>query len=148
MLFHRLILIIHLTAAAIWVGGHLILALVFLPKALKHKDHRLILRFEKGYEWIGIPALLVLVISGMTLAYQYDVPVQHWFDFTGSIERVVSFKLLLLFTTAGLGIHARLRLIPKLNNKNMVMLAVHIIAVTLVGVIMLILGSTIRWGGI
>lgn len=35
-------LIIHLIAAAIWVGGHIILLLGYLPKALreKHKDYR------------------------------------------------------------------------------------------------------------
>ena len=35
---HHILLIIHLISATIWVGGHLILLLGFLPKALKHKN--------------------------------------------------------------------------------------------------------------
>ena len=35
---HHIYLIFHLLAATIWVGGHLVLALGFLPKALKNKD--------------------------------------------------------------------------------------------------------------
>jgi|GEM_PF-5746128 len=38
MYTHHLILILHLIAATIWVGGHLVLAIGYLPKALKRKD--------------------------------------------------------------------------------------------------------------
>ena len=51
---HHILLIIHLISATIWVGGHLILLLGFLPKALKHKKFlSFISRFEKTYEPIG-----------------------------------------------------------------------------------------------
>lgn len=34
-MYHQIILIIHLLAATIWVGGHLILLLKYVPKAIK-----------------------------------------------------------------------------------------------------------------
>ena len=38
MYTHHILLVLHLLAATIWVGGHLVLAIGFLPKALKHTD--------------------------------------------------------------------------------------------------------------
>jgi putative copper export protein len=145
---HQLLLIIHLITVTIWVGGHLILALRFLPKAILEKNPKVILDFEKQYETIGIPALLILVITGVLLAYQYDVSIDKWFSFSNSIESVVSTKLLLLFTTLGLAIHARFFIIPKLNKENLNQLALHIFAVTAIAIAMLVLGTFVRVGGI
>ena len=49
---HHLLLIFHLLGAAIWVGGHLILAIGILPEVLKKKDPEILLNFEKKYEKI------------------------------------------------------------------------------------------------
>jgi len=145
---HQLLLILHLLAVTIWVGGHLILALRFLPKALREKNPLIISDFEKQYEAIGIPALLILVITGVLLAYQYDVPLNKWFSFSNSIENVISTKLLLLFTTLCLAIHARFFIIPKLSKENLNQLALHIYAVTTIAIAMLVLGTFVRVGGI
>ncbi len=53
------ILLLHLLGAAIWTGGHLVLALGILPQALKTRDPKLLLAFERVYERIGLPALLL-----------------------------------------------------------------------------------------
>src|SRR5689334_1814633 len=111
-MFHQVLLTLHLLAATIWVGGHLILAIRFLPQAWRLKDVEIIKSFEKRYEPIGIPALLVLVITGIMLAYQYDIIVHTWFSFTGNMEKVVSIKLVLLLITLCFGVHARFFLIP------------------------------------
>lgn len=145
---HQILLILHLITVTIWVGGHLILALRFLPKALREKDPSVILNFEKEYEAIGIPSLLILVITGVLLAYQYDVTISKWFSFSNSIEKVVSTKLLLLFATVALAVHARFFIIPNLNQKNLNQLALHIFAVTTIAVAMLVLGTFVRVGGI
>lgn len=135
-------------AATIWVGGHVILSIGFLPKALKQKNPEIITAFEKSYEKIGLPALLLLVISGVMLAYQYNVTIGSWFAFKNSIEKVISTKLLLLFCTLGLAVHARLFIIPKLNVKSLNFMALHIIVITLIGITMMILGTFVRFGGV
>ncbi|MBF3283866.1 copper transporter, partial [Pseudomonas aeruginosa] len=53
----RTLLFLHLLGAAIWVGGHLVLALGILPGALRRRDPQAIRAFEQVYERIGIPAL-------------------------------------------------------------------------------------------
>ena len=145
---YHILLIIHILAVTIWVGGHLILAFRFLPKALKEKNPDIIQDFEKQYEPIGIPALLVIVITGVLLAYQYNVTIGTWFSFSNSIEKVVSIKLILLIATLIMAIHARFFIIPKLNKENLNQLAWHIIILTITACAMLVLGTFVRMGGL
>lgn len=145
---HQLLLIIHLVAACIWVGGHMLLCLRYLPKALKEQDPGIIRDFEKQFEPLGIPALIISIITGIMMAYDYNVTVSQWFSFSGSIEKIISIKLSLLFLTLLLAAHARIFIIPKLNLKSLPFMAFHIILITLVGAGMLVFGSLVRIGGI
>lgn len=148
---HHLLLIIHLIAATIWVGGHLVLAIGYMPRALKYKDFSYIGNFEKKYEPIGMPSLLLLVITGISMAYDYDAGLKSWFSFSNSIETVVSLKLSCLLLSVCFAISAQTRVLPKLRKGNLNKLpemAVHITSVTLLGVTMLVLGSFVRYGGI
>lgn len=151
MYTHHILLIVHLIAATIWVGGHLVLAIGFLPKALKHNDFSYIGNFEKTYEPIGMPSLVVLVITGIIMAYDYSAGFSTWFSFSTPIERVVSLKLMCLLTSVCFAISAQTRVLPQLrkgNMKKLTEMAVHIICVTTIGVLMVVLGSFVRIGGI
>jgi len=151
MYTHHILLVLHLIAATIWVGGHLVLAIGYLPKALKHKDFSYIGNFEKTYEPIGMPSLAVLIITGILMAYDYNAGFSSWFSFATPIERVVSLKLTFLLTTVCFAISAQTRVLPKLRKGQLNKLpemAVHIICVTLIGVLIVILGSLVRIGGL
>ena len=67
---HGLLLFLHILAATIWTGGHIALSTVVLPRALRERSPESLLRFERGYEKIGIPALLIQVGTGIALANQ------------------------------------------------------------------------------
>lgn len=144
---HQFYLIVHLLAATVWIGGHLLLCLRFLPQAFNEKSVDPITNFEKKYETVGIPALIILVVTGILMAYQYNVTFTYWFSFSNPIEKVISIKLILLFATLLLAVHARLFIIPKLSIKNLPFMAFHIILITLVGASMLVFGTFIRFGG-
>lgn len=151
MYTHHILLVLHLIAATIWVGGHLVLAIGYLPKALKYRDFSYIGNFEKTYEPIGMPSLAVLIITGILMAYDYNAGFSSWFSFATPIERVVSLKLTFLLTTVCFAISAQTRVLPKLRKGQLNKLpemAVHIICVTLIGVLMVILGSLVRIGGL
>lgn len=148
MTLHHLLLIIHLIAATIWIGGHLTLSIVFLPMALKQKEPLIILNFEKKFEPLGISSLIALVITGIWMAYDFGVSYESWFNFSSSIEKVVSIKLLLLLLTIILALYTQIYVIPNLSKYNLNKIAFSIISVTIIGLSMLILGSTIRYGGI
>lgn len=142
----RLILVLHLLGATIWVGGHLVLLLSILPKALRERDPDAVLRFEHGYERIGIPALLVQAVTGIWLATRYVPGLWAAFTFSDPLRSAVAIKLLLLLATVLTGLHARLRVIPRLTPERMSLLAAHITLATLLAVAMLYMGMFIRTG--
>lgn len=142
---HHLLLIIHLLSAAVWVGGHIFLCTGILPEALRHKDVERILQFEKVYEPIGLPALVLLVITGVIMVLQLGILPRFWFQFSNRTERIISFKIILLLCTVALALSAQLRVIPVIKKPGKLFeMALHIVAVTLIGITLLVLGSFIR----
>lgn len=142
----RYLLFMHLLGASVWVGGHLILLLSVLPGALRSKDVRPVRAFEQLYERIGIPALVLQVVTGFWLAGNW-LPHAQWFG-TTPIARLVQAKLVLLILTALLGVHARLALIPKLDAQRLPHLGVHILLITVTAVAFAWVGAGFRFGGL
>jgi len=140
------ILLLHLLGATVWTGGHLILASVILPRALKHRDVEGIRNFENAYEKIGIPALVVQIASGVWLAHRMLPDVSLWFQWHNPIARLILLKLFLLTLTALLALDARLRIIPRLGPHNLLSLAWHIIPVTILSVLFVVVGVSFRTG--
>ena len=144
---YKTLLILHILSATVWTGGHLVLAIGFLPQALKRKDPAIIEVFESRFERIGIPALVIQVLTGLWLANRY-LPMAQWFSFENYLSTHIVIKLVLLGLTLVLAMDARLRLIPKLDASRLVSLAAHILAVTLISVLFVIVGIGIRTGGL
>ena len=140
------IILIHIIAATIWTGGHLILAIGFLPKALKNQDPAIIDFFESSFERIGIPALLFQVITGFYLVHYYASDVSQWLNLDMHIGRIFVVKLSCVMLSILLAAHARFRVIPNLDKDNLRYLAAHIIAVTIVSVVFVIAGLNFRTG--
>jgi putative copper export protein len=140
------LLLLHILGATIWTGGHLVLALVVLPKVLREKAPAELLRFESGFEKIGIPALLVQVATGLWLAHQMVPDVGQWLDFGNPLSRGIGAKLMLLAITIAFAADARLRIIPRLTEKNLTALAWHIIPVTVVSVLFVVVGVSFQTG--
>ena len=143
---YGVILFFHILAATIWTGGHLVLSLVILPRVLSEKSPTDLLRFESAYERIGIPALLIQVITGVWLSYRLIPNLSHWFKFDNSINTLIGIKIILLGITVAFAIDARLRIIPNLSNDNLVSLAWHIVPVTVTSVLFVFIGVTFRIG--
>ncbi len=141
------ILTIHLLAATIWTGGHLVLALTILPGVLKERSPLNLLRFETGYEKIGLPALFIQVVTGLWLAYHLIPDVGMWLSFNNPISRLILVKLTLLLLTVIFAADARTRIIPNLSEQNLISAAYHIIAVTIISVLFVIVGVSFRIGG-
>lgn len=139
----KLLILFHVLGACVWTGGHLVLALSVLPKALKEKDPEVVHVFEERFERIGIPALLIQIITGLRMASIY-VELQDWFKFNNVMNTHISVKLILLIITLLLAIHARFFILPKLNRDNLSFLALHIIAITLVALALVFTGLNFR----
>lgn len=139
-------LLFHVLGATIWTGGHIVLSTVVLPRVLRERSPEQLLRFESGYERIGIPALLVQVATGLALADEMLGETGRWLDLDDPVSRLITVKLLLLAVTVAFAADARLRLIPGLTRENLGALAWHVIPVTLVSILLVIVGVSVRTG--
>lgn len=140
------ILLLHILSATIWTGGHLVLAVTVLPRVLRERSPARLLEFESAYERIGMPALVVQVATGLWLAHRMVPEPGRWLAFDDPVASLVGVKLLLLATTVGFALDARLRVIPHLSDRNLVALAWHIVPVTLVSVLFVVVGVSFRTG--
>ena len=140
------LIVFHVLGASIWVGGHLLLTFRYLPESLRKKDLRILLDYESKYEPIGFPALIIQLITGIWMAVSvYNVNLFGW---SNPVEKAVTLKLVLLLTIIALAANVRFRILPKLTLENVNVLAMHIITVTVISVLMVYLGISVRFGGI
>ena len=147
-MLHQIYLIIHLLAATIWVGGHLILLLRYVPKAIKTKSLEELSIFRKNFEPVGMPSLFTLIITGILMAYDYNITFEKWFLFENSIEKIVSIKLILLLISLTLAFITIKFVLPSINKISPFILYCIIFLVTTIAVTMLVLGSLVRIGGL
>jgi putative copper export protein len=145
---YQLMLILHVLGAAVWTGGHLVLAVGILPQALRRHDPEFIRDFESRYERVGIPALVVQVVTGIWLAYRMLPDLAAWFGFETYVASHIAVKLGLLLLTAVFAVDARVRVIPRLRSETLPALAWHVIPVTIFSVLFVVLGVGMGTGGI
>lgn len=141
-----LLLSLHIISATIWTGGHIVLSLVILPSVLKHRNPQQLTDFEQVYEKIGMPALIVQVVTGLMLAYRMLPDITPWFDTSIPLAHGIMAKLLLLAMTVLFALDARFRVIPKLSPENLWDMAWHIIPVTVISVLFVLVGVSFRAG--
>ncbi len=142
------LVIVHALAATVWTGGHLILDLGVLPMALRVQSAKRIRDFEELFEPLGLTALAIQVVTGFWMGWIYLPGGQGLFQRDNPIGILVGTKLVLLAITAALAIHARLRLIPQLDDSNLNGLAWHIRAITALAIAFVVVGALIRLGGL
>ena len=114
-----LLVIVHALAATVWTGGHLVLDLGVLPRALRAQSAAQIRAFEEIFEPLGLTALAIQVITGLWMGWIVLPGFQGLLNPANSIGMLVGVKLLLLAGTAALALHARLRLIPNLTDDDL-----------------------------
>jgi putative copper export protein len=144
--FYYILLTLHVLGATIWTGGHLVLATTVLPRALRAKRASILTDFEQGYERVGMPALAVQIVTGLWLAHRLLGSPANWFS-DAPLAHIIHIKLLCLAGTAALAIHAKTRVIPRLTDDNLPVMAWHIAGVTVFSVLFVLAGASARLGG-
>ena len=143
-----LLVIVHALAATVWTGGHLVLDLGVLPRALRAQSAAQVRAFEEVFEPLGLTALAIQVLTGLWMGWIYLPGFQGLFSPSNPIGMLVGVKLLLLAGTAALALHARLRLIPNLTDANLSGLAWYIRGITALAIAFVVVGALIRLGGL
>lgn len=140
------LLLLHILAATIWTGGHIVLSVVILPKVLKERSPQLLLDFESVYEKIGMPALIIQIITGVMLAHRLLPDFSQWFNTSNPVAYSIMAKLGLLAITVGFAISARFLVIPNLSPANLKVMAWHIVSVTVISILFVVVGVSFRTG--
>lgn len=143
-----LLVIVHALAATVWTGGHLVLDLGVLPRALRQQSAAAIRDFEETFEPLGLTALAIQVLTGLAMGWILLPGFRGLLSPANPIGMLVGVKLLLLAATAALALHARLRLIPALRDDNLRGLAWHIRGITALAIAFVVVGALIRLGGL
>jgi putative copper export protein len=144
----KILVILHTLGATVWAGGHLILAVAILPKALKNRHVDLIHQFEENFESFGLASLLLQALTGLWLTLIYFPGLSNFFKFDSYLSIYIGIKSVLLLSTLLLAIHARFFIIPKLSEETLNYLAFHIVGITVLAVLFVTIGAGIRLGGL
>jgi len=143
---YGLLLLLHILAATIWTGGHIVLSVVVLPRVLKDRSPEALLGFESVYEKIGMPALIIQVLTGLLLAHRMVPDFTQWFNQSNPVSHAIMAKLGLLALTVGFAVDARLRVIPNLSPSTLKVMAWHIVPVTIFSILFVFVGVSFRAG--
>jgi putative copper export protein len=144
----KYVFLLHVLAATVWTGGHIVLATAVLPRVLAERSPAELLRFESAYEKVGMPALLIQVVTGLWLAFRLAPDVGSWFAADTPVTRLILFKLSLLAATVIAAVDARLRLIPRLSLETLPAMARRIVFVTVLSVLFVAAGVSFRTGSL
>jgi len=148
MAIFPVLVIVHALAATVWTGGHLVLDLRVLPRALREQRAQRIRDFEELFEPLGLTALAIQVITGLWMGWIYLPGYRGLFHDGNPIGILIGSELVLLAATAALAVHARVRLIPQLSDNNLSGLAWHIRGITALAIAFVVVGGLIRVGGV
>ncbi|MDO4896071.1 MAG: hypothetical protein Q3971_01805 [Moraxella sp.] len=112
---YKIALILHLLGASIWVGGHLYLLICLMPNFVRQNDVAGFLAFEKSYEPLGMTALVLQVVTGLYMANSV-LPFNLWAEPMGILTALIHGKLTWLAFTILTALHARFRIVKKLQD--------------------------------
>jgi hypothetical protein len=117
-----------------------------LPRALATRDPAVLLAFESGFERLGMPALLIQVVTGAWMAHTIRPDILGWFSLADSVSRLITLKLALLLATVVTALDARLRINPRLSAQTLPAMARRVVFVTVLSVAFVIVGVSFRGG--
>ncbi len=137
--------LIHILAASIWIGGHIVILLGYIPRVLRTGQMKPLKEFEEVYEKIALPSLLVAVATGLYMGIKWS-PVSEWFTL-GTKSWLLGTKAVFFLSTILLAVDARLRVMKKASRgeKPLLDLALHVVAVTIIAVGFAVAGWALRY---
>jgi putative copper export protein len=143
---HHALLLVHVLATTVWTGGHLVLALAVLPRVLCERSVQRLRDFESAYEKVGLPAMIVQVVSGLWLAQHWLPTAADWQRLDSPVTMLAWTKLALLAATVVIAAHARLVIIPRPTEATLPATARRIVFVTVLSVGFVFVGVGFRFG--
>lgn len=146
-MLYKLLLMLHILGACVWIGGHIVLVGMALPKALRENNPGPILEFERGYGRLGLTALAIQLATGLWLAERWLGAWSAIFNEPTLQGRLVLLKLTALLITLMLAGYTYHRVLPRIDHGGLKSFTLLSGSTTVLAIFMLILGVGIRTGG-
>jgi putative copper export protein len=146
-MIYKLLVILHLLGSAVWIGGNLILVRAVLPRALRDRDPRPILDYERLFAPLGLTALIIQVATGLLLARHWVPSLSTYFNEPTLQARCILLKLALLTLSLILGALTH-RMLPTLAPDTLKKFAAIAWANAILGILLLTAGAAIRLHGL
>lgn len=144
---HRALLILHGIAAAVWLGGLAVLVLGYLPEAWRTRDPRLLVDAIARFDRLGLPALIVAIITGCILAYHWLPEMALWFNRELPHGAAILTKFSLLILALLIYAYQRARVLPTLGPERIPRLGLCLTLQLVLATLLLIAGSAFRFTG-
>ncbi|MEQ9617111.1 MAG: CopD family protein [Phycisphaerales bacterium] len=148
MAAYKLIVMLHMLGACVWIGGHAVLVGMILPKALKRNDPGPVLEFERDYGRLGLGALVVQLATGLWLADRWIGDWSTIFREPTPQAHLILSKLTVLVITVMLAGFTYHKVLPRIDEGRLKLFTLLASVTTGLAVIMLVLGVGIRTGGL
>ena len=146
-ILYKLAVILHLLGSAVWIGGNLILVRAVLPRALRDRDPRPILNYERTFAPLGLTALILQVATGLLLARHWVPSLSTYLSEPTLQSRCILLKLALLTASLILGALTH-RTLPTLAPATLKKFAALAWANAILGLLLLAAGAAIRLNGL
>lgn len=140
------LVVLHLLAACVWLGGHVVLAYLVSPNALDGRNPDTVYRIQSLYDKIGMPSLVLQVLTGFVLAYLHTPDLAAWVAFESPMGRLIALKLVLQLVVLGLALDLRIRLFARVGSAGLGSLRLHVFVISFVSAALVFLGASFRIG--
>lgn len=94
----KILILLHILSATVWIGSLLILVISIIPKSLKDKNFSNMINFEKSNHILIMSSLTIQLITGIRMAMIY-LPMSQWFSFSSPVSHKIVTKLLLIIVS-------------------------------------------------
>lgn len=145
---HHLLHYLHLIAAAVWLGGGLLMALATLPGLWRPGGPATLPPTLLVAERLHLGALVVLLLTGYGLAWHWLPDAASWFQSDLRQADLIQLKWLLLIAAAALSGWARIYLLPTWTPARRLALTVYLLGNLLIALAMTWVGTRFRYDGL
>lgn len=146
LISHQALMVLHILSTCVWLGGHALALLGYAPHAWRTRDPRLLVDALGRLQRIALPALIVAILTGGALAWNWLPGVALWFNTDLPVAMLILGKLGLLLAMLLLQAYQGLRVMPTLGPERIGRLCLCIALQTLLAIFAVALGSSFRFG--
>jgi putative copper export protein len=142
------LVMLHVLGAAVWIGGHAVVLAVVIPAARRSRDVGPVREFERAFGKLARASLGTQVLTGAILASPWIGGWGNVLSTPTPVSHLVLGKIALVAAIVGLAAHASRRMLPALTPATLGRFALHAWIVTVLSILLVVSGVSIRFGGI